>query len=228
MSKTRSGTKNDSAWYDELLKRIETLEETVKEQDKKITLLQEQNTVKSRVIDVLKKNQKKVEDEAEDLQQYGRRDCLRIHGVEVVGDDVEESADAVLKKVENIASKIGAELNPDDVYRAHRIGKTIEKKGKKTKQVIVKFHSWKARCAFYRARPTVRKPLPGKSFSSISVDLTKNRLSLLQKAHQKITEKYGENSKVFAFSDINCRLAVYLNDSNHYFSSMEDVMKIIQ
>ena len=202
---TRNSKKGgDSHSIDELLKGIEALEATVVSQGKKIEKLEAEKEVKDHAIDAMKKSVKQSADRSEELEQYGRRNCLRIHGVEVADN---ETSDDVVKKVESIAAEVGVTLQRDDIFRAHCIGKVVEKKGKKTKQIIVKFRSWNARCGLYKSRPTVKKPVhTAKSFSSISVDLTKKRLSLLHKAREVIEEKYGKESEVFAYADINCRL----------------------
>ena len=228
-SKTRSGKNGaDTGVNADLLKRIEELEKLVEKQGKKIEYLESQNAVKSKSIDMLHKNFIKDSERCEELEQYGRRDCLRIHGVEVAEDGTEETADDVFQKVGVIAAEVGVTLNKHDVYRAHRIGKVVEKNGKRTKQIIVKFRSWNARCAFYKARPTRRKNIVKKSFSSISVDLTKSRLSLLSKVRDAIKERYGDdNDDVFVFSDINCRLVVRVENQNRFFNSIEQLNEIL-
>ena len=78
----------------------------------------------------------------------------------------------------------------------------------------------------------MRKPLklgPGdqKCFSSVSLDLTKQRLDLLDKAHKLIAEKHPGAKDVFAFANINCRLAIRFADNNiKYFNSMDDLHKL--
>ena len=68
-----------------------------------------------------------------------------------------------------------------------------------------------------------------KSFSSISVDLTKKRLSLLHKAREVIEEKYGKESEVFAYADINCRLTVRSDGNNFaFFNSIDELSDILK
>lgn len=218
----------------ELLRRLSLLEKTVENQAAKIALLESTVALKSSTIDALKTHIDSLEARVstsepriEALEQYGRRTSLRIHGVKSVDDESDED---VVKVVEKVAQQIGVDISRDDIFRAHRVGK--EKKldnGTATKQIIVKWRSWNARCAFFRARPTLKKPLKlgggdQKCFSSISMDLTKQRLELLDSARKKIAEKYPGTKEVFAFANINCRLAIrFAQDNVKYFSSMGEL-----
>ena len=207
--------------YDELVRRLTLLEKTVENQSAKITLLESTVALKSATIDTLKThiddlekritNNGQQEARIEALEQYGRRSNLRIHGVKTADKETDED---VMNIVEEVAEQIGVEFSREDVFRAHRVGK--EKKldnGTASQQIIVKWKTWDARCAFYRARPTPRRPLTldaGKQqcFSSISMDLTKQRLDLLDSARKKLKENMPNKKGVFAYANINCRLAV--------------------
>ena len=100
---------------------------------------------------------------------------------------------------------------------------------KKVRSIIVKFKSWKARSEFYKARPknyVNGKKKPGLTSFSVSLDLTKRRCSLLAKAKSIIKDN---PTVMFAFADINCSLALKLNDDKfHYFNSEDELNKILQ
>ena len=75
----------------------------------------------------------------------------------------------------------------------HIIGKTYTDKntGKKVKFIIVKFNSWKSRKQLYNARPkhfTSSKRKPGQHLFSVSVNLTRRRYLLLNKAKELIKD----------------------------------------
>ena len=95
--------------------------------------------------------------------------------------------------------------------------------------MIVKFKSWKAPAAFYKARPknyVNGKKKPGLTSFSVSLDLTKLRYSLLAKAKSIIKDN---PAVMFAFADINCSLASKLNDDKfHYFKLIPLLNKILQ
>lgn len=221
----------------DLLRRLALLEKTVENQSAQLVLLESTVALKSSTIDALKIHIDSLEarvavnePRVEALEQYGRRTSLRIHGVKTKDDESDED---VVKVVEKVAEQIGVDISRDDIFRCHRVGK--EKKldnGVSTKQIIVKWRSWNARCAFYRARPTVKRPLKlgagvTKCFSSISLDMTKQRLDLLDCARKLIAEKHPGSKDVFAFANVNCRLAIRFGQDNiKYFNNMDDLHKL--
>ena len=82
---------------------------------------------------------------------------------------------------------MGISFNENQIDRAHGIGKPFldEERKKKVSSIIVKFKSWKARAAFYKARPknyVNGRKKPGLTSFSVSLDLTKCRYSLLAKS----------------------------------------------
>ena len=70
-------------------------------QDKKIIELESTVEILRSHVDVLKNHKDIVHDKQEDLEQYGRRVCLRVDGLKPVAD---ESSDVVLEKVEALGS----------------------------------------------------------------------------------------------------------------------------
>ena len=159
-----------------LMKKIE---DKFKEQNDRIEELESKLAIKQNIIDHL-------EIKCDDNEQYSRRSCLRIHGLDFSSDEDE----GVLKKVEKCYSDMGIEFNQNEIDRAHYIGKPyMDKKKNKVRSIIVKFRSWKSRTAFYKARPRNhldRQKKPGSSFN-VSLDLTKCRYNLLIKAKGLIT-----------------------------------------
>ena len=176
-------------------------------------------------------------DKLDDQKQYGMRPNLRINGVKLPPKGTSESNGEVLKIVDEVCSELGVVVKPEDIFRAHRIGKKkVDDNGRHHQAVIVRFRSWQARCDLYRARPTRKKPrqpsatlpkpgesLPGRGFKSISLDLTPNRYDLLEKARSLISAKYPDNKdgnggdKVFAYADINCNLGIRFDEKNVKF-----------
>ena len=218
---------------DELLQRIELLEKTVQNQAAKIELLESTNAVKTATVEALKTqlsslesriaSSEKLDTRVEAQEQYQRRSDLRIYGVKTTE---KETVEDVAKLVEKVAGQVGVDLKSDDIYRAHRIGKekTLDN-GTVVKPIIVKFRSWNARCALYRARPTKKRPLKklcnGEKmmFGAIGLDLTKQRADLFQEARDLLKTKMPENENVFAYADINCALAIRFGDKNVKFFS---------
>ena len=181
--------------------RLEVLEATVK--------------LKSNTIGLLREHVDKLEDRLGSAEQYQRRTSLRIHGVKVP--EGAESKEAVLKIVEDAHKAVKVPFDKKDISRCHRIGPKKAKNNVTTQSVIVKFNNWDARCALYRARPTQKKPVVGKKFSSIGLDLTRDRISLLERARSLITLN-GHDESVYPFADVNCNLVVRFgeNDFRHF------------
>ena len=236
MPKTRNsnGANNSVDSSDEeLFQRIELLEKTLQNQAAKIELLESTNALKTATVEALQKqlssleirmnSSEKLDARIESQEQYQRRSDLRIYGVKTAE---KETAEDVVKLVEKVASQVGVDLKSEDIYRAHRIGKakTLDN-GTVVKPIIVKFRSWNARCAMYRARPTKSRPLKKlrdgekRMFGSIGLDLTKQRADLLEEARNLLKTKFPEDENVFAYSDINCALAIRFGEKNVKFFS---------
>ena len=84
---------------------IKNLEDKVRRLEGEQKFLYEQDDLRCRKID--------------DLEQYGRRECLRFDGFEV--SDTEISADCSKIVKDYIKNELKLELNDDDYYRIHRI-----------------------------------------------------------------------------------------------------------
>ncbi|KAK7484767.1 hypothetical protein BaRGS_00023941 [Batillaria attramentaria] len=72
------------------------------------------------------------------LQQYSRRESLRIYGLKT---EDEETAEAVEKKALKVFADAGVNIAPEDIAAVHRAGKGT----KGTKPILVKFVSRKKR-----------------------------------------------------------------------------------
>lgn len=138
----------------------------------------------------------------DDLEQYGRRQCLRIDGIAYAA---KEEASAVMSKVKDLIKESGADIPDVCLDRAHRIGKPYVNRKTKVKQqgIIVKFSTFRHRTLFYRNRNVI------KSGARIKIDLTNRRYLLLNKAREFIADR---DDFQFAFADINCRLKIVSAD----------------
>ena len=204
---------------------ISKFEETITEQEKRITRLESTLALRENTIDVLLLS--KLEVKADDNEQYSRRSCLRIHGIRYDENSSNENMEDILS---NCYEKVDVPFDPNEIDRVHRIGKPVIDKqtGEKSKMIIVKFKSWKSRCEFYRARPKAfqdGKKNPGQIPFSISLDLTKNRYDILKSARGIIKG----NSKVsYVFSDINCSLGLKTDKGKFlYFNTINKFNDII-
>ena len=76
----------------------------------------------------------------DDNEQYYKRCCLIINGIEILKDKEDNSA--VLNKLESCYKEVGINFDHHAIDRVHRIGKKFrDESGKETQQIIVKFRS---------------------------------------------------------------------------------------
>ena len=183
---------------------ILNLEKRINDQNRKIEKLESNLAIRENTINVLLNRLDSIEVVADNNEQYSRRSCLRIHGIEYEDGNIDNSMDVLEKCYEEVK----VPFNKSDIDRVHRIGKTTQINGKSTKSIIVKFKSWESRKKFYQARPKIDpKSLekPGSSPFIVSLDLTKRRYDLLKYAKGII----NDNDKVaYGFADINCSLGI--------------------
>ena len=188
---------------------IESLKKTVSQQDLRIS------TLEARIV-MLEKYIERIEDRNEENEQYQRRLCLRINGIEMSDD---ESGEDCLDKVKKVFEDIKAEVPDVAIDRAHRIGKIKrDNNGKPQRQMIVRFTSWRFRTRVYRARKATKK-------YKIYLDLTKSRLNLINTANDLLGDN-GSN-KCFAFADVNCRPCLKLEDGFRFFSNEGELKQIL-
>ena len=216
--------------------RISLLEQKIENQDARIELLESTISLKTSTVEALKEEVLLLREKTCSLDQYQRRPNLRINGVVLPPKGTKETNDDVMKIVKNVCDDLDVDLRSDDVFRAHRIGKKKKNEADNTYQqsVIIRFRSWKTRCALYRNRPTkgrprAQKPDQPRIFSSISLDLTDQNYRLLDRARELITDKTnGDIEGIYPLADINCNLQIHLGENlMKQFSTERDMMRII-
>ena len=79
----------------------------------------------------------------DDLEQYQRRQCLRIFGVE------EKHNEDIDQLVMQVTQKIGVELNIHDIDRSHRVRRSDTGR---PRPIIVKFVSYRKRSEVFRSK----------------------------------------------------------------------------
>ena len=145
---------------------IQSLHETIKNQNERIEVLESKMAIMERYI-------KQLEDGVDDQEQYNRRLCLRIDGIPVSENET-ESGDQCLKKVKAVLEKLNVNVPEEVIDRAHRIGRPKVFNGRKIHTMIVRFTTWRHRTAVYRARKTCPS-------YRIKLDLTKKRLDTVKR-----------------------------------------------
>lgn len=170
----------------------------------------------------VKEYQKRInnlEGDTEELEQYGRRLCLRIDGVPSATE--KESSEEVLETVKSLISESGCDIPDAVIDRAHRIGKnyTDKKSNLPCKSIIVRFTTFRHRTMLYRNRSKLKK-------AKVKLDLTKKRYEIYSDAIN-----FVKNYQVVSFVmvDINCRLKViFTNGNSSFFRNISDLKECIE
>ena len=155
-----------------------------------------------------------------ELEQYGRRLCLRIDGVPTKAN---ESSDDELDSVKSLFKEAKVDIPESIIDRAYRIGSRYldASSNNYCKSIIIRFTTFRHRTMFYRAKNKLKKGV------RIKLDLTKSRYNLLKRANDHMKEV---PSMKFCYADINCRLKVKFNDENQkaiFFSSFDELRGIV-
>ena len=196
------------ALVQEQLNLIIKLTETVSSQKERIDKLEESLIECENSLKVSKTVSSRLVKRCDDLEQYGRRLCLRI--LDVDGDDSETSDDVFDKCIE-LFNKLELDIPEACIDRAHRIGK---KTPGRIRPIIVRFTTWRHRTMVYRKRKDCVN-------CRITLDLTKTRMDILKEAIDLARES---DHISYAFADINCSLCVKLtNGSFKFFNTIDDL-----
>ena len=203
--------------------KIEMLEAKIvlmEKYEQRIESLEKRATEYNLDIDAVNERFEQLELRSDDNEQYHRRLCLRINGVELSEGSDGESGPECFQKVQSILKDdLKLDIPDMSIDRAHRIGSVITDPdtGKRYRQIIVRFATWRHRTQVYKARKASKKV-------KIRLDLTHKRVKLLQKANGLLENVNG----CFAFADINCRLCLKLNDEYRYFSTETELFEHIK
>ena len=133
----------------------------------------------------------------DDLEQYTRRQSLRISGIK---ENPGENTDTLI--VEFVNEVMGIKLDAEEIDRSHRVGNP-KSKYKPTRDVIVRFVSWKSRQKILKARKSMHQ-YNKKNRTSYLVfeDLTKVRSALAYQARKLkkdriIQDTWTSDGKIF-------------------------------
>ena len=139
--------------------------------------------------------------ENDDLEQYGRRNILRVSGIP---ENESEDTDLIVMQV---ADKLGVSISPYEIDRSHRVGKTVkphvgQTSTRKSRDIIVKFATYNARNRLFQERKTLRETAD-EDLKNIFLneDLTKRRSEILFEARKlrrsgKIKAAYSSDGKI--------------------------------
>ena len=169
-------------------------------------------------VTALAQQNKEIQQCYDELEQYGRRLCLRIDSVPKQNN---EKAEDVFKFVKGLIEEVPDLEIPEVVIdRAHRIGPdyTDKKTQKVCKSIIVRFTTFRHRTAFYRAWKSIGK------IAQVRLDLTKRWYDIL-KAGIEYIKSIGHTAK-FCYADINCRMKIKWGDNSEEFLNLFMILQI--
>ena len=117
----------------------------------------------------------------EELEQYGRRLCLRIDDVPT---KTNESSDDVLDSVKSLFKEAKVDIPELVIDRVHRFGSRYldASLNNYCKSIIVRFTTFRHRNMFYRAKNTLKRGV------RIKLDLIKSRYDLLKRETDHVKE----------------------------------------
>ena len=107
-------------------------------------------------------------------EQYSRRNCLLIHGID---EENQENTDEVVINV--LKKEMDEEITHLDIDRSHRLGNRKLDKSK-PRPIIIKFSRYNVRARIFKNK----RKLKGKR-TSVTESLTKTRMEKLEKARKE-------------------------------------------
>ena len=145
-------------------------------------------------------------EKCEDLEQYGRRLCLRILDVD---EDDSETWDDVFEKCKELFNKLELDIPEAYIEMVHSIGK---KTTGRVRPIIVRFMTRRHRTMVYRKRKDCVK-------CRITLGLTKTRMDIIKEAINLARES---DHISYMFADINSSLCVKLSNGSFKFFNITD------
>ena len=148
-------------------------------------------------IEVLKLDNTKLKADIDALEQYGRRELIRLSGI------VEKSGENTTYIVRNIVKSVDKDLPEGDIIRSHRVGKLYKPANgpPKPRQIIVRLRDSTTKRRILKASKGLKD---GEHFAHVNIneDLTKTRNTLAYRARQLkkkrfISQTWTLDGKIF-------------------------------
>ena len=146
-----------------------------------IAFLKAELSKKDGEIDALKRRVDTLESQNDSLEQYTRRNSLRVTGLQE--DPNENILDRTLHMF-NSTMQVEPPITTNDIDRVHRVGK---RSSSKTRSIIIKFTSYRARQVALKKRKAFQIAVPN---AYINEDLTVKRSTMMYKARMMKRQGY--------------------------------------
>ena len=132
-----------------------------------------------------------VEERCDDLEQYSRRNTVRIRGV---AEALNENTDIVVKEL--AARKLSVDIPDSDVVRSHRVGRRAEDRST-PRDIIVRFTTHNTKTSVMRSARKLKR-----THVFINEDLTKTRATIAWEARtlkreRKISDTWTRDGVIF-------------------------------
>ncbi|KAK3096529.1 hypothetical protein FSP39_001066 [Pinctada imbricata] len=145
----------------------------------------------------------------DELEQYGRKNCVRIFGVP-------ESESDSTQAVMNLAKDLNVPLEKNEVLVSHRVGRSTESK---PRAIIARISSYESRHQLIKNSYKLSK-IEGRRGVSINQDLTKLRSKLAKECRQLVKMNGAKSTFVFDGK-------IFLVDKNerkHKINGLDDLL----
>ena len=176
----------------EINDKFEEFENDRKQKEKEI------NDLKSEV-ESLKKRLDETDQQLDRQEQYSRRNCLLVHGINEL--DNEDTDNLVIKNIKDLMNE---EIVVTDIDRSHRLGK--KKVNGKARPIIIKFTRYNVRNRIYRNK----KKLKGKGIS-ITESLTVIRMKHLNAAREthEFKNVWTQDGRIMFYDTTDSKIKVF-------------------
>ena len=159
-----------------------------------------------------------LEDKADDLEQYSRRNSLRISGI-----PEREGEDVLQEMLRVVNSTLLPPLTVEEIDRVHRVGPKLPDK---SQQILIKLAMYRTRHRVFTASRGIKftQPAPGPSTTLtthpvfVNDDLTKTRSHLLYECR-----KAKKNGKIKEAWSIDGNILIRDNASRHIIGQFKNV-----
>lgn len=151
----------------------------------------------------LNSENEKLREDLDDLEQYGRRELMRINGIPDGGQ--QETTANTTKLVTDLIKSIDPDLNESDIIRSHRIGNPVRVgehgRALPPRQIIVRLKDSNVKKRILKCRKNL-KDKPEYRSVNINEDLTKIRNGIAYRARQLkklklVTDTWTIDGKIF-------------------------------
>ena len=153
-----------------------------------------------------------LQSENEELEQYGRRLCIRVETLPTTDN---ETSEEILKKVKSLINEAECDISDVAIDRAYRIrnGYKDRKSNSFCKSMIVRFATFQHQTMFYRNRSK------SKNNAKVKLDLTRKKNMTFTRALESVKKV---SIMDYVIVDINCRLKVVFKSGRSKFFIDDD------